>query len=58
MDESMDEFDSKRWKQMLFLQIIEQMKQGGNNLCWFFKNNLTHEIFKSHFKILFHISLI
>lgn len=54
----MDEFDSKRWKQMLFLQIIEQMKQGGNNLCWFFKNNLTHEIFKSHFKILFHISLI
>jgi len=34
MDEKMDEFYSERWHKTLFLQIIEQKKQGGNNLCW------------------------
>jgi hypothetical protein len=36
----MDEFYSKCWQQTVFLQIIEQKKQGGNNLCWFFSKTI------------------
>ncbi len=31
----MDELYSKCWQEMLFLQKLEQKKQGQNNLCWF-----------------------
>jgi hypothetical protein len=50
-----DEFHFEHWQQMFLLQKHEQ-KKGGNNLLWFFLQQLTHEMFKSHFKIMLHIS--
>jgi hypothetical protein len=44
----MNEFYFERWQQMLFLQIIEQKKQGGNNLCWFLSKTIPRMKYSSH----------
>jgi hypothetical protein len=38
------------WQQTLFLQIIEQMKQGENNLCWFLSKTIQHMKYSDHMK--------
>jgi hypothetical protein len=58
MDEKKDELYYECYQQMLFLQKLNKRNKVKTIYVGFFQNNLTNEIFKSHFKAILHISLI